>query len=104
MSAVHGKTFHMLWPFFLGILGQPAQGLVIFRVRYFKIAKCSCDFFTGADTLIQTMPVRYHPRVDTPASGSGLKREPPDDNYEADLMSRTNDRILRKVFSGLLKQ
>jgi len=56
------------------------------------------------DDTTYSMPVRYHPRVDTPASGSGLKREPPDDNYEADLMSRTNDRILRKVFSGLLKQ
>jgi len=56
------------------------------------------------DDTTYSMPVRYHSRVDTSASGSGLKREPPDDNYEADLTSRTNDRILRKVFSGLLKQ
>ena len=77
---------------------------MVARVSLYHREPESCLSRGGADTLIQTMPVRYHPRVDTPASGSGLKREPPDDNYEADLMSRTNDRILRKVFSGVLKQ
>ena len=56
------------------------------------------------DDTTYSIPVRYNPGVDTPASGSGLKREPPDDEYEADLMSRIDDRVLRKVFSGLLKQ
>ena len=56
------------------------------------------------DDTTYSMPVRYNPRADASVSGSGLKREPPDDKYEADLMSRINDRILRKVFSGLLKQ
>ena len=55
------------------------------------------------DDTTYSMPVRYNPRTDASVSGSGLKREPPDDKYEADLMSRINDRILRKVFSGLVE-
>lgn len=54
------------------------------------------------DDTTYSIPVRYSARQDESASEGRLKKKPFFDKYEAELMSRINDRILRKIFSGLV--
>jgi len=55
------------------------------------------------DNTTCSMPVKRTERPEDPASGKDLKGIFLVDKYEAELMSRINDRILRKVFSGLVE-
>jgi len=54
--------------------------------------------------ITHSIPVRYDARPDDSVSGDVLEEEPFVDEYEAALMSRVNDDVLRSIFSGLIKR
>jgi hypothetical protein len=56
------------------------------------------------DGTTHSIPVRYDARSDDSVSDDVLEEEPLADEYETALMSRIEDNILRKIFSGLVKQ
>ena len=56
------------------------------------------------DGTTHSIPVRYDARSDDSVSDDVLEEEPLADEYETALVSRIDDNILRKIFSGLVKQ
>ena len=56
------------------------------------------------DDTTHAIPVRYNARSDHSVSDELLEEEPFFDEYETALMSRIDNNILRKIFSGLIKQ
>jgi len=56
------------------------------------------------DGMTHSIRVRHDARSDDSVSHDGFEEDPSVDEYETSLMSRIDDNILRKIFSGLIKQ